>query len=697
MWDGVRNSPTSMERIIESMRKGNFFYERLVSRFARLFRPLLHPAGKVDDGAAAMQEITQLRKTLEPLLSENESRYRALFDNMHDGVAIYRAEKDGGDFIFVDFNRAAERIESIKRDDILGKSILKIFPGVRNFGLFDVLRRVWKTGTPEHHPVAIYKDKRISGWRDNYVCRLPSGEIVAIYRDETARRKAEEALRESEEKYRLLVEHAPTGIAEFDLKTGKFVSVNDVMNEYTGYTKEEFLQMNPLDLLTRDSSKKWLERRNKVSRDEPISENVEYEVVTKDGRKLWVIMNVRFAYEGGLPVTVEVVLHNITERKRMEHQLRQMQKMEAIGTLAGGIAHDFNNILSAVIGYTELALNEVDEKSPTQEHMEEVLVAGKRAKDLVRQILTFGRRTEQEMNPLQVKLIAKEALKLVRASSPATIEIRQDIRSDSLVMGDPTQIHQIFMNLCTNAVYAMQEEGGVMEVSLIDAELDAASLSGHPEIKPGPFVKLTVSDTGHGIPPEVLDRVFDPFFTTKQKGEGTGLGLSVVHGIVRSHGGIVAVSGEEGKGATFDVFLPVVESTADPEIGIDESLPGGTERILFVDDEPSLANLGKRMLESLGYNVMAKTSSTDALETFKAGADRFDLVITDMTMPHMTGDRLARELMAVRPDIPVILCTGFSARMDEKKAEAMGIRAFVPKPILKKDIARTIRRVLIKE
>ncbi len=368
--------------------------------------------------------------------------------------------------------------------------------------------------------------------------------------------------------------------------------------------------------------------------------------------------------------------------------------MEAIGTLAGGIAHDFNNILSAVMGFTELAMYQVEKGTSTQDDLQEVLKASVRARDLVKQILTFSRQAEYEQKPIQVKLIVKEALKLLRASLPATIEIRGNIQSDSLVMGDPTQIHQIMMNLCTNAQHAMQAKGGVLEVSLTDEELDLASAAGYPDLNPGHYLQLTVSDTGHGMRPEIVEQIFDPFFTTKGPGEGTGLGLSVVHGIVKSHGGDIHAYSEPGKGTTFKVFFPAVERLKEQEPREERPVQVGTEHILFIDDEPSLAKMGHQILESLGYKVTSRTSSVEALQLFWVKPNNFDLVITDMTMPNMTGHDLAREIIHIRPDIPIILCTGFSSSINEEKALAMGIRAFVMKPILRRTIAETIRMVL---
>ena len=401
------------------------------------------------------------------------------------------------------------------------------------------------------------------------------------------------------------------------------------------------------------------------------------------------------------------------ERRKMCVQLQQAQKMEAIGTLAGGIAHDFNNVLTAVIGYTEMALDDVTKGPLLQNDLQEVLKAGIRAKDLVNQILTFSRQTEQELMPVKLKLVAKEAIKLLRASLPTTIEIRQDIQNESWVLADPTQIHQILMNLCTNAGHAMQEKGGILEVSLRNVDLktdqnrskieipksmaqSAPGWAGQAEIglAPGSYLRLTVSDTGHGMDRSTIQRIFDPYFTTKDKGEGTGLGLSVVHGIVKDHGGTVTVYSEPGRGAAFHVYLPVIERESELDVAAEKILPTGTERILFIDDEPSLVNLGTQMLEGLGYKVVTRTSSLEALELFKEQYDKFDLVFTDMTMPNMTGEELAKEVLKVRPDIPVILCTGFSSRITEEKAKAFGIRAFVMKPLLKLDMAKTIRRVL---
>ena len=382
------------------------------------------------------------------------------------------------------------------------------------------------------------------------------------------------------------------------------------------------------------------------------------------------------------------------EAAKLQSRLKQAQKMEALGTLAGGIAHDFNNILSAIIGYTELSKMKLPEDSKVRAYQDEIFKAGNRAKDLVKQILIFSRQTEHELKPVPVKFIIKEALALLRASLPSTIEIHQDTQTDSLVLSDPTQIHQILMNLCTNAGHAMEQKGGVLRVDMVDVELDSGFTATYPDLKPGPYIKLTVSDTGYGMSSEVMNRIFDPFFTTKERGMGTGMGLSVVHSIVESYGGVVGAYSEPGKGSAFKVFLPVIEGKQKSEAGVEKPIPKGTERILLVDDEPSLVEMGKELLEILGYEVTTSVSSNDALEIFKAEPERFDLVITDMTMPNMTGENLAKELIAIREDIPVILCTGFSSGMTEKNVKSMGIRAFVAKPILRQDMAETIRKVL---
>ena len=384
------------------------------------------------------------------------------------------------------------------------------------------------------------------------------------------------------------------------------------------------------------------------------------------------------------------------EKKKLEAQLQQAHKVESIGTLAGGIAHDFNNILSPIILHTEMVLENISKEGPLRFSLKEILRASLRAKDLVKQILTFSRQAEQERIPLIINPVIKEAIRLLRSSLPSTIEIRQKIEAEDIViLADPTQIHQILMNLCTNAANAMRESGGVLEVGLVDVDLHSDDTNHFVDSEPGQYIKLTVSDTGHGIEPAIMNKIFNPYFTTQEKGKGTGLGLSVVHGIVNTHGGHISTYSELGNGTRFDVYLPLFDSAdIKAETVSPEKLAAGDEHILLVDDEKGIVDVVQQMLVHLGYQVTVRTSSIEALEVFRASMDKFDLVITDQTMPNMTGKELAKELMSIRPNIPIILCTGFSEQIGERRAKEMGISAFIMKPIVMKEMANTIRHLM---
>jgi PAS domain S-box-containing protein len=397
------------------------------------------------------------------------------------------------------------------------------------------------------------------------------------------------------------------------------------------------------------------------------------------------------------------VAEDMTEQKRVEEaltkterQFRLSSRMEAIGTLAGGIAHDFNNILTAIMGYTELALASVPKGSRTQRNLQEVLTAGHRAKHLVLQILTFSRQAGQGKKATPIHMVVRESLKLLRATIPSTIEIRQSLKTEATVLADPTQIHQVIINVCTNAEYAMRETGGILKVALEDVEVTedlAKMISG---LQVGPHVRLTVKDSGFGMTPEVLERMFDPFFSTKPFGEGSGMGMAVAHGIVTAHGGAIVVDSVVNKGSKVEVYLPIVSTPAWEPVVEQGPIPIGKETVLFVDDEETIVRLGKELLTQLGYTVEVYTSSVKALNVFRLDPHRFDLVITDQTMPALTGEALSRELLRIRPDLPIILCTGFSHVMSAEKAKALGIQAYLMKPLAIRDLVPIIRHVLDK-
>jgi len=635
-------------------------------------------------------EISE-RLQAEAAMRESEEKYRLLIKNL-PGV-VYRGYRDW----------SVEFIDK-KIEQLTGYTVEEF--NSRQINWSDIIfQEDIKAASDDFHKALKTKDQsyvreyRIKA-KDNSIYWIQDrGQIVSngkeveyisgVFYDITKQKRTEE------ESLLLAtaIEHAAESVI-ISNKSGTIQYVNPAFEQLSGFSREEIVGQN-FRIFRSDKHDKgfYKDMWEVISRGNiwsgHITNRMKDDTLREFETKISPVHN-----RSGDIVSFVSVNRDVTQEKVLEAQLHQSQRMQSIGTLAGGIAHDFNNILSAIIGYTELTIDYLENGSLPYNNLQEVLEAGERAKGLINQILTFSRQSEQDLKPLQLKLIVKEALKLIRATLPSTIEIHQDLTSDAAILGDQIKIHQVLMNLCTNAGHAMPGKGGMLSVCLSEVELDSSFRIKHFDIKSGSYLKLSISDTGHGMSASLMERIFDPFFTTKEKGKGTGMGLSVVHGIVKSHNGTIHVYSEPGEGSTFNVYLPIIEKQLEQKIRAEKPIPTGTEHILFVDDEESLINMGKQLLVSLGYDVTTRISSIEALELFKTRPDTFDLVITDLTMPNMTGDELAKQLMAIRSDIPVILCTGFSTRITEEKAKSMGIRAFILKPLIRKDIAETIRKVL---
>lgn len=557
------------------------------------------------------------------------------------------------------------------------------------------------------------------------------------------RMRDREALQESETRFRYTFEQAAVGIAHV-APDGRFLRINRRFCDIVGYTHEEMLTFTFQDITHPDDLETDLAYVGQMLRGEIETYSMEKRYFRKDGSIVWVNLTVSLMRdEAGKPLNFISAVEDISRRKQVEEelknaydvlecrvkertaeleaanerlnreikereeaeeereklagQLREAQKAEAVGTLAGGIAHDFNNILGVIVGYTQLAKDVLLPDNQAVPMLDSIIKASDRARELIQQILAFSWESSQQRKPMQIPPVIKEVVKLLNATIPKSIVIRQDIAPDcGTVLGNPGQIHQVLMNLCTNAYHAMKDHGGTLTIVLKPEDITAGSdKTGDRELPPGAYVRLEVADTGHGMSQTVKERIFDPYFTTKKKGEGTGLGLAVVQGIVKGHNGFIRVSGSLGKGTTFFIYFPRLDVGSGVSIPVSTApLPGGDERILFVDDEEHLVNIWRKVLEKLGYRVIATTNGVEALEIFRANPGGFDLVITDMNMPLLTGSQLTRSLIELRPDIPVILCTGYSEMMDEDEARSLGFHEYVMKPVLREDLARTIRKVL---
>jgi PAS domain S-box-containing protein len=493
-------------------------------------------------------------------------------------------------------------------------------------------------------------------------------------------------LGEQKELFQTIVDHIPVILFLYD-SSGTVSMVNRQFQELLGWSLPE---INKLDLWSAmypdpDYRKEAWQFMNQTAPGWR-----ESKVRTRDGKEINVTWgNVRLS--DGRKITIGI---DLSEQVRLRQRIQQMEKVEALGTLAGGIAHDFNNLLAVISINTEMALMDIEEANALRRPLQLVLAAAKRGNEMVRQIISFSRQKEQERKPMKMSPALEEGLKFLRNSLPTNIEIQKDIVAEmDTIVGDPTEIHQVLINLCSNASYAMRGKGGVLGVKLTSVQMDAGEAAQNPGLKAGSYLRLTVSDTGQGIPPELTQKIFDPFFTTKKPGEGTGMGLAVVHGIVKSYGGAITVQSEMDRGSTFEVLIPRADSEAEPRSSAARAVSLGNERVLLVEDEEVQLQSLERMLKRLGYRATSYRNGLDALADFEVHPNNYDLVITDQTMPQVTGVQLAKAILKVRPDIPVILCTGYSEVIDAEEAKELGIREFVMKPFDVAEFSATIRRL----
>lgn len=671
-------------------------------------------------------EIALYKYQMERRLQENQQWLETTLRSIGDGVIATDME---GNVSFI--NPVAESLTGWNTEKALGKPLQKIFKIVNeNSGepCENPADKVIQTGQIiglANHTLLISRDGRRIPIKDSGAPIQLNGTenigVVLVFQDDsenrkaereirknneqlqneiTQRKKIEKALQENESFLTTLIDRIPIPVFYKDDHC-RYLGANNAFETFLGKPKEAIIGKTVFDISPPEHASVYHLKDQELLTNGGIQE-YETAVQNDKGEIRQVIFNKAIFKNaqgevGGLIGTILDITErrqSEEEREKIQLQLAQSQKMESIGNLAGGIAHDFNNILSSILGFSDLALRQVETGSPIKDDLKEIQAAGIRAKDLVKQILTFARKSEDIIKPVSVSMIAREALKLIRSSIPTTIEIIDNINSQKQVMGNPTQIHQIFMNLFTNAAHAMDDAGGILNVDVVDITLKSALFRSGVFIRSGNYIKIEIADTGIGISEDAIKFIYEPYFTTKEQGEGTGLGLAVVHGIIDNCGGKIVVESELEKGTRFIAYLPYMEKVDKEKIVPNLTLPTGHEKILFIDDEPQIVKMGYRVLSRLGYTIETCTSSVKALELFQADPGTYDLIISDMTMPKLTGYQLAQQMLETKPDAKIILCTGYSSKLNDQNIKTLGVKALLVKPVTNEKLATIIRKVL---
>jgi len=644
------------------------------------------------------------RKQAEEALSEKT----IMLDNILRSSTDMAIATTDLDFRITYYNPMAEKFFGYSAKEVIGKKVQEMHTkeNVSPERFEQAIEEVRQNGKynyflEQQTPKGLrHLESRVSGIFDS---KEKMTGFALFTQDITDRKRAEEALRESEKRFSKTFHANPNIVAITSLKDGRYIDVNASFIRILGYCREEIIGRTShelkiwVDPIDREKLMQFIKKDKRGSLPE-------IKIRSKSGEIFNMIFGAQKIKLSGEECLITTA-HDITERKQLEAQLQQARKMESIGTLAGGIAHDFNNLLYMITGNAELALDDTPEWNPVHDNLKEIKDAGMRAAGIVKQLLSFSRKIDQELKPIGAITVIKDALKFLRAMIPSTIQINTHLPdahlpdthlpdTDVSILADPVQINQVLMNICTNAAQAMEKTGGNLTINVEITSLTQNAADNSPDLSAGEYVKIVVTDTGPGIDPKIIDRIFDPYFTTKEIGKGSGMGLAVVAGIIKNHNGTITVDSQPGESTTFTMLFPSVMEKPEVEAKTSDVILPGNETILFVDDEEAIVNMIGQILARLGYTVETRLNPIDALALFKSKPDAFDLVITDMTMPQMTGAMLSEKLKNIRPDIPVIICTGHSSLINEEKAKELGIAAFVMKPIFKKEIATTIRQVL---